>query len=231
MPDTTFSDALAQAHKELAETIKQRDKLNLEILRLQQLVKALSYQAHKSEQNPAPDVLSDSIGFTEAILTVLRTTNDGMTARAIRDRLLELGFELGHYSNPLGFVHSAIGRLEAQGKIRQSAPGEYTFNTGLWRALHAHASDRAELAPVEVSEPSKPDLTLRQQQLVSLVAKGLTNKEIASQLNLSEFTVRNHIHRILKQVNTATGCEEEDTRKRAVTLFGQLWPSAGTAKN
>jgi len=33
------------------------------------------------------------------------------------------------------------------------------------------------------------------------VAKGLTNKEIASQLNLSEFTVRNHIHRILKQVD------------------------------
>jgi len=48
---------------------------------------------------------------------------------------------------------------------------------------------------------AKPDLTLRQQQLVSLVAKGLTNKEIASQLNLSEFTVRNHIHRILKQVD------------------------------
>lgn len=47
----------------------------------------------------------------------------------------------------------------------------------------------------------RPDLTLRQQQLVRLVAKGLTNKEIATELNLSEFTVRNHIHRILKQVD------------------------------
>ena len=45
-----------------------------------------------------------------------------------------------------------------------------------------------------------PGLTLRQQQLVLLVAKGLTNKEIASQLNLSEFTIKNHIHRIMKQV-------------------------------
>jgi two-component system, NarL family, nitrate/nitrite response regulator NarL len=51
---------------------------------------------------------------------------------------------------------------------------------------------------------SKPDLTLRQQQLVSLVAKGLTNKEIASRLNLSAFTVRNHIHRILKQVDVGS---------------------------
>src|SRR5208282_3009528 len=54
---------------------------------------------------------------------------------------------------------------------------------------------------------SKPDLTLRQQQLVTLVAKGLTNKEIASQLNLSEFTVRNHIHRILKQVDAGSRSE------------------------
>jgi two-component system NarL family response regulator len=54
---------------------------------------------------------------------------------------------------------------------------------------------------------TKPDLTLRQQQLVTLVAKGLTNKEIASHLNLSEFTVRNHIHRILKQVDAGSRSE------------------------
>ena len=44
-------------------------------------------------------------------------------------------------------------------------------------------------------------LTLRQQKLMGLVARGLTNKEIAAELNLSEFTVRNHIHRILKQLD------------------------------
>lgn len=58
--------------------------------------------------------------------------------------------------------------------------------------------------------PSKPDLTLRQQQLVTLVARGLTNKEIASRLNLSEFTVRNHIHRILKQLDAETRSEAVD---------------------
>lgn len=57
---------------------------------------------------------------------------------------------------------------------------------------------------------SKPDLTLRQQQLVALVAKGLTNKEIASRLNLSEFTVRNHIHRILRQLDAESRSEAVD---------------------
>jgi DNA-binding NarL/FixJ family response regulator len=58
---------------------------------------------------------------------------------------------------------------------------------------------------------AKPDLTLRQQQLLTLVAKGLTNKEIASLLNLSTFTVRNHIHRILKQVDAETRSEAVET--------------------
>jgi len=59
------------------------------------------------------------------------------------------------------------------------------------------------VAEVWTAQPSH-ELTLRQRQLMNLVAKGLTNKEIAAQLNLSEFTVRNHIHRILKQVEVSS---------------------------
>ena len=64
--------------------------------------------------------------------------------------------------------------------------------------------------PLTYSLP-KPELTLRQQQLVTLVAKGLTNKEIASHLNLSEFAVRNHIHNILKQVDASSRSEAVET--------------------
>jgi two-component system NarL family response regulator len=46
-------------------------------------------------------------------------------------------------------------------------------------------------------------LTRRQQQLVPLIAQGLTNKEIASQLNLSEGTVKNHVHEILRRVGAS----------------------------
>ena len=53
-------------------------------------------------------------------------------------------------------------------------------------------------------------LTYRQRQLVVLVAKGLTNKEIAASLNLSEFTVKNHIRRILRQVDAQTRYEAVD---------------------
>ena len=43
-------------------------------------------------------------------------------------------------------------------------------------------------------------LTRRQQQVVPLIAQGQTNKEIASHLKISERTVKNHIHDIMKRV-------------------------------
>ena len=55
-------------------------------------------------------------------------------------------------------------------------------------------------------------LTLRQQRLMRLVAHGLTNKEIAEELRLSEFTVRNHMSRILKRL----GARSRDEAAEAV---------------
>jgi DNA-binding NarL/FixJ family response regulator len=46
-------------------------------------------------------------------------------------------------------------------------------------------------------------LTRREQQLVSLISQGLTNKEIASELGLSEHTIKNHIHRVLQKVGVS----------------------------
>jgi DNA-binding NarL/FixJ family response regulator len=43
-------------------------------------------------------------------------------------------------------------------------------------------------------------LTRREQQLVEMIGRGLTNKEIAGNLGLSEQTVKNHIHRVLRKV-------------------------------
>ena len=39
-------------------------------------------------------------------------------------------------------------------------------------------------------------LTEREEQILKLIAKGFTNKEISRQLSISESTVENHIHHI-----------------------------------
>jgi DNA-binding NarL/FixJ family response regulator len=50
----------------------------------------------------------------------------------------------------------------------------------------------------------------RQQRLATLVAKGLSNKEIAAQLNLSEFTVKNHLRRIMKRFSAKSRTQAVD---------------------
>jgi DNA-binding NarL/FixJ family response regulator len=44
-------------------------------------------------------------------------------------------------------------------------------------------------------------LTLREREIAELVARGLSNKEIASELRIQVATVKNHVHRILEKLN------------------------------
>lgn len=43
-------------------------------------------------------------------------------------------------------------------------------------------------------------LSRREQQVIHMISEGLTNKEIATRLGLSQQTVKNHIHRMLRKV-------------------------------
>ena len=70
--------------------------------------------------------------------------------------------------------------------------------------------------------PRNPELTSREEHLASLVAQGLTNKEIAAQLNLSEQTVKNHIHSILRK----TGSKSRGTIIQFVQRRPSVPPSA-----
>jgi DNA-binding NarL/FixJ family response regulator len=50
-------------------------------------------------------------------------------------------------------------------------------------------------------------LTKREKELVQLVAEGLTNRDIARQLNLAEHTVRNYLFRIFNKLGTSNRLE------------------------
>jgi len=102
---------------------------------------------------------------------------------------------------------SAADLLDA---IRAVAQGEAAcpakFCKVLFKSVAAAASSEVKDATAQF------DLTQRQRQLMSLVAMGLSNKEIAANLNLSEFTVKNHIYRVMKQVDA-------QNRHEAVSLI------------
>jgi DNA-binding NarL/FixJ family response regulator len=54
---------------------------------------------------------------------------------------------------------------------------------------------------------SRPELSKREIEILELVCKGLTNKEIASALQLSQFTVRNHLNNITSKLEVTDRTE------------------------
>ncbi len=118
-------------------------------------------------------------------------------------------------SGVTGYLLKDASASDVVAAVRAVFRGEAVCPPQLCSTLFRVVVQTAKDMPAQPSAP-RPDLTLRQQQLVALVAKGLTNKEIASHLNLSEFTVRNHIHRILKQVDAANRSEAVD----AIRAYG-----------
>src|SRR5216684_352221 len=113
-------------------------------------------------------------------------------------------------SGVMGYLLKDASASDLVAAVRAVHRGEAVCPAQLCSTLFRFVAHMIEEMPVKRSAP-RPDLTIRQQQLMVLVAKGLTNKEIASRLNLSEFTVRNHIHRILKQVDAASRSEAVET--------------------
>ncbi len=113
-------------------------------------------------------------------------------------------------SGVTGYLLQDASASDVVAAVRAVYRGEAVCPPQLCSMLFRFVAQTAREMPLQNSA-SRPDLTLRQQQLVTLVAKGLTNKEIASHLNLSEFTVRNHIHRILKQVDAGSRSEAVET--------------------
>ncbi len=109
-----------------------------------------------------------------------------------------------------GYLLKDASAADIVAAVRAVFHGEAVCPPQLCITLFRYVARMAREMPSQ-SSTSRSGLTLRQQQLVALVAKGLTNKEIASRLNLSEFTVRNHIHRILKQVDAGSRSEAVET--------------------
>lgn len=58
-----------------------------------------------------------------------------------------------------------------------------------------------ELSPIGADDTQASPLTSREREILGLVAKGLSNKDISSKLDISEHTVKNHLKNILQKLH------------------------------
>jgi DNA-binding NarL/FixJ family response regulator len=71
----------------------------------------------------------------------------------------------------------------------------------------AHLEEIARAADVEpgaLPEAERPNLTAREREVLTLVAQGMSNAEIAERLTLELGTVKTHVHNILNKLNVSS---------------------------
>lgn len=102
----------------------------------------------------------------------------------------------------VGYLLQNASALDVVAAVRAVHQGEAICPPRLCRVLFKHVASNGTGGSRPRSKVPT-GLTRREQQLVPLIGQGLTNKEIASRLNLSEQTVKNHIHRILQRMGAA----------------------------
>lgn len=84
--------------------------------------------------------------------------------------------------------------------VRCAARGEALCSPRLCRELFKYVATQP--ATATFTRHGNCRLTRRERQLLPLISEGLTNKEIAARLIISELTVKNHVGRILRKTGT-----------------------------
>jgi DNA-binding NarL/FixJ family response regulator len=97
-----------------------------------------------------------------------------------------------------GFLLKDTPAAQLVAGVRMTSAGDALLAPAITRRLIAEfiATDRAIAPP-----PGFDDLTARELEVLGLVAKGLSNAEIAATLIIGETTVKTHVTRILTKLN------------------------------
>ncbi|MET8626922.1 response regulator transcription factor [Kitasatospora sp. NPDC004669] len=99
-------------------------------------------------------------------------------------------------SGATGYLVKSAGRDELLDAVRRTAVGDAVFTPGL-AGLVLGEFRRLAAEPAPASAPAVPQLTARETEVLRLVAKGLSYRQIADRLVLSHRTVQNHVQNTL----------------------------------
>lgn len=139
--------------------------------------------------------MADALRPTVVLMDLRMPGMDGTAAtRAIRSRFPEVQvLVLTTYDTDTEIVRAI--EAGAIGYLLKDVPREE-----LYKAIYASAHGESVLSPPVAARllgrmraPTDESLSTRELEVLSLVAKGLSNKEIARELKISEATVKTHL--------------------------------------
>src|SRR3954452_8624906 len=96
-----------------------------------------------------------------------------------------------------GYLLKSASRQELVSAVERVAQGDTVFTPGLAGLV---LGEYRRLSDAPAADPDAPRLTERETEVLRLVAKGLSYKQIAERLFLSHRTVQNHVQNTLRKL-------------------------------
>lgn len=106
----------------------------------------------------------------------------------------------GLRAGAVGYLLKDVSSEKLYEAIRAAARGEYFLQPSITAKVMTEFARISRPAPI-ISEPLPEQLTLREMEILRMVATGASNKEIADTLVIAEGTVKNHLTSILGKLN------------------------------
>lgn len=119
-----------------------------------------------------------------AVLVLTLSEEDGNVLAAMR-------------AGASGYLVKGAGAAQVVSAVRAVASGHAVFGPPLAARM------LALFAPTTPPDPTRPELSDREHEVLELIAEGLTNGEIAARLFISPVTARNHVSNILGKLQVA----------------------------
>jgi DNA-binding NarL/FixJ family response regulator len=131
----------------------------------------------------------------EPLISVMVVDDHPIWRDGVARDLTEHGFDVR--AGASGYLVKSASAAELVDAVHRTAAGDPVFTAGLAGLVLGEYRRMAD-APAEGPEP--PRLTERETDVLRLVAKGLTARQIAERLVLSHRTVENHVQSTLRKL-------------------------------
>lgn len=170
----------------------------------------------------APTVLL--LDSMEYLLDPGTPASDGCSSGSRRPLLLSMEDDPAQFlravrRGALGYVLQDASAADVVTAVRNVAEGQAVCPPQFIRILFEYIATQAREMPT-ARRRERWGLTRREQQLIPLIERGFSNKEIANHFHLSQQTIKNHIHRILRKTGAPDRLSIGEACRDSVSLIG-----------
>jgi len=151
----------------------------------------------------APDVILLDLGLAKvnSLKLMARLASELPDIRVIAMDILPEQDDIVEFveAGGAGFILKSASLQDYVETIQAVAAGEKVLPTVLTASLFTHIVESALSGGTGIPDGAV-QLTRREKEIVELISKGMSNKEIAQRLHIATHTVKSHVHNILEKL-------------------------------